>query len=357
MRFDEIALPPTSLNEELVVHRLPQHRVSHYEIKDPSIVQVADKHFMMFASVGNSVTQQWLVGRFEAASPEGPWQELEPVRFIGIEGPQLCAPAVVLEDENGKMVWKMYIQTACFEADGVIAYATSEDGHTFFGIPQPVATKDSIVNAPAEVIGIYDVGISEVRQGQDVLECMLYSGYRRIGCGDLYMSYRSKSNPEWSKAECILPQENVPFHNNPTYEHYEWGLEGAKIIQLADDVFMLIGVCFMPKPDMFAGTRQRVFYSVAKSIHGPFIPLGTPFNPVDYQGKSGENGHPDTIILNNQLYVIYQERHGEGEPWHLRIASYALDELTEYFRNALANPESETPSLRPSAHSFVSLGN
>lgn len=338
--------PQSANNLLLEVTRLPQHREFHYEIKDPSVVEVADDKYMMFASVGNSVTQTWLVGRFEARHPEGPWMELEPAKFINLEGPQLCAPAVTLIEEGGIQRWFMYIQTACFAADGVIALATSEDGETFYGQPQALISRESIDNAPTNVIGVYDVGYSELTHGGQELECIVYSGYRRVGCGDIYMSTRTKGANEWGRGQCILSQENVPFHNNPDYEYFEWGLEGAKIVQVADDCYIMIGVCFLPKPDGFLGTRQRVFFAVTSSLDKPFMPINTPFEPTGFEGKFGENGHPDTLIIDDTLYIIYQERHGHGQPWHLRSARYSLNELAGYFSNILhAQPITAAPEF------------
>jgi len=39
---------------------------------------------------------------------------------------------------------------------------------------------------------------------------------------------------------------------------------------------------------------------------------------------AGENVHPDTFIDGENLWVIYQERLGENEPWKLRYAKYEI---------------------------------
>ncbi len=322
-------------NTLLNIQRLPHLLDEYYEIKDPSIIQIADHAFMMYASIGNSRHQQWLVGCFEANNPHGPWQEVEPVTFEHLSGPQLCAPAVTYENVDGQPIWTMYIQTACFEENGVIAVATSTDGHHFVGQPQPLATKEQIVESPAPIVGVYDVAVSEIKQNQEELLCMVYSGYRRIGCGDIFMTTKRKGEETWTTPECLLSQEAVPFHNRPDYEHFEWGLEGAKIVQLADDCFLMIGVCFLPKPQQYLGTRQRVFFAAASSISGPFVPVGLPFVPQENEWKTGENGHPDTLIIDDTLHVMYQERFGEGHPWHLRSAEFELPKLELFLRKAL----------------------
>jgi hypothetical protein len=326
--------PLSDKSHELPVVRLKKHVAKHYEIKDPSVVQVADDKFLMYASIGNSLNQEWLVGRFEADNPRGPWTEIEPVNFVNIKGPQLCAPAVTVDRQSGQQTYHMYIQTACFEENGVIMRASSTDGQTFLGDTKPLISKDSVVQGPVPVVGVYDVGVSSIRQGQEELLCMLYSGYRRVGCGDLFMSTKTNQG-EWVGGNCILPQEQVPFHNHPDSEFFEWGLEGAKLVQLADDCFMLIGVCFVPLPHTYAGKRQRVFIAIARSINGPFTPIGTPFEPISVSGKSGENGHPDTLIIGDTMWIFYQERLGTNEPWHLRLTSYKIPALLETFQSML----------------------
>lgn len=344
-------------NVLLEVKRLPEHIQHHYEIKDPSVVALADGTYMMFASVGNSITQTWLVGRFTASNLLGPWQEVAPVTFHNLEGPQLCAPAVLYSQENGQPVWTMYIQTACFEENGVIALATSTDGQNFYGQPQPQATRDMVSNPPAPVIGVYDVGVSEIKQNNEQVLCMLYSGYRRVGCGDLYLSTKKKSETQWSPGHCLVSQEEIPFHNHPDYEHFEWGLEGAKLIQLANDSFLLIGVCFLPLPTEYLGTRQRVFLAASTTITGPYTAIGMPFVPQANEWKTGENGHPDTIISGNDLIVIYQERSGDGKPWHLRAAVFDLMALQTFVANTLHTnhqPNAQRTLSQPRA-AFASL--
>lgn len=327
-------------NALLNIQRLEKHREKYYEIKDPSIVKVSDSQYIMYASIGNSLNQEWIVGRFESSHPSALWRELEPVVFENLSGPQLCAPAVTFTSGSG---FEMYIQTACFEENGQIVLATSQDGQHFTGYPQPVVTREHVNQTDNPVVGVYDVGVSEVMQENEELICMLYSGYRAVGSGDIYVSYKKKNSQQlsWSRGERLISQEDVPFHNNPNYEHFEWGLEGAKLIQLAPDCFVIIGVCFMPKPKEFLGNRQRVFFAASQSLHGPFIPLGFPFMPTDSEFKQGENGHPDTLIEGQTLWTIYQERYGDGKPWHLRVASFDLPKLETFIKQQLLSAQPE----------------
>ncbi len=325
-------------NTLLDVRRLSKYQTEYPEIKDPSVV-FANGQWQMYASIGRSTDQQWIVGRFVAEQPEGPWQEVDATEFDGISGPQLCAPAVLFDTQNGTPQWNMYIQTACFEENGVIVEARSDDGHTFSNVQASVVTREHIQpNNRHEVVGVYDAGISTVQIDGEEVVAMIFSGYRRVGSGDIYLTWKKKNDPEstWALPQLILEQESVPFHNHPTYESYEWGLEGGKIEQLDNELFMLVGVCFLPMPKGAEGTRQRVFFAASIKLDGPYIPLGTPFPPQRYEQPGGEHGHPDTFIYKDKLIIIYQERRGESQPWHLRYATLDLKQLKTYAEQTIA---------------------
>lgn len=175
----------------LSVHRLPEHEEIYPEIKDPSIVRLSNGRYMMFASVGRSSDQQWIVGRFTAPHPMGPWQEISPAEIIGVSGPQMCAPAVIYDDqESGKEKWTMYIQTACFIENGVIAEAHSEDGKTFTSVSASLIAKEHIQAKSQDIVGVYDPGVSQVTVEGEEMEALVFSGYRTIGSGDLYLSFK-----------------------------------------------------------------------------------------------------------------------------------------------------------------------
>lgn len=133
----------------------------------------------------------------------------------------------------------------------------------------------------------------------------------------MYVTIQDPETNSWLRPHAILEQEHVPYHNDPDSHFFEWGLEGGKIDQLADNLYLLIGVCFLPKPAGSEGRRQRIFLATARSPIGPFVPVGLPFAPTT---PRGEIGHPDTIIHENHISVIYQERLGNGKPWYLRRA-------------------------------------
>lgn len=320
----------------------------YFEMKDPSLVPMPDGTFMMYAGLGTVRGEEWVQGRFRADHPGGPWQELEPAVIEGVTGTEVCAPVVLYAEKDGKPLWRMYVQTACFSEGGVIALATSEDGIHFRGSALPAMTRDDIPQEHQPVVGLYDVNISDVAIDGIAHECMVFSGYRKVGSGDIYMSLRKKDEEKWSQPRLMLRQEDVPFHNRPGIPNFEWGLEGAKVLQLADDAFLMVGVSFLDKGNECRGTRQRVFFAAARSVNGPFIAMNTPIDPTVYDVGQGENGHPDMAVLGKRFCILYQERAGEGHPWHLRYAEIDKEELLCRVRTHLLAHENPPETLPPS---------
>jgi hypothetical protein len=234
----------------------------------------------------------------------------------------------------------MYIQTACFSEGGVIAQAISTDGQHFYPNGPPVLTANNVPNPLHKLVGLYDVAVSDFTSNGGDYQCMTFSGYRSVGCGDIYMTMRPRNgaNAAWSEPTLILDQENVPFHNPPGSKNFEWGLEGAKIMQLDEDIFLLMGVCFLDRDVKERGTRQRVFTAAARTPKGPFLPMDMPFPPVKYPHGEGENGHPELIDLGEgTLFVLYQERAGDADhfPWHLRCAELDKSSLLDAARRRI----------------------
>jgi hypothetical protein len=301
------------------------HEAYARPIKDPSIARLPNGSYVMYATTADVSLSKYAVTRFRAAHPKGPWTEVGMVHIHDLDGPEVCAPAIQISDSPAGPLYTLYIQTACFSDGGIIAHATSTDGQHFYASPRPLLTAAHVPNPLHTLVGLYDVAVSDVVKHGEPYQCMTFSGYRFIGCGDIYMTMRPNNvtNASWSEPKLILAQEQVPFHNLPGAKNFEWGLEGAKIMQLDDDVFLLFGVCFLDKAVKERGTRQRVFTAAARTPDGPFLPMDMPFPPVRYPHGEGENGHPDVIDLGNgHLAVLYQERAGDADhyPWHLRYA-------------------------------------
>lgn len=306
--------------------------VDHPAIKDPCITKIGESRYVMYASIGSSDTERWIVGRFYATSPVGPWFEDKPAEIIGVEGPEVCAPAVTYDSE--REIYEMYVQTCCFGVDGVIVHAVSEDGKTFLPRGTNLVNKQSVKFPITPLQGVYDVGISDMTIDHEEYVCLTYTGIRKVGCGDLYYRLGKKLSDrtmQWSDDRLLLSQDATSFasvHNAPGSIDFEWGLEGAKVVQLGD-VFMIVGVCFLPSEPPHntraRGTRQRIFMALADTIDGPYTFWDLPIQP-----EHGEVGHPDIILDKDSLYLVYQERYGDRDengrsyPWYLCAARYEL---------------------------------
>lgn len=322
------------------LRRMGDHAHRYKDIKDPSVIRMPGGQYEMFASIGNSSDEKWKVGHFVADNPSGPWKELPPVEFTtpegmkhNLSGENCCAPAVLLEEKDGRPLYKMYIQTTCFQPDGAIAIATSRDGTHFEAQPETVATVGSVTGGK-KLANVYDSGISEIEyNGEKYLYCV-YTGCTKVGCGDLYYSVRPKSGTEkdWSTGKLLLDQKDVPFHNQPGVPHFEWGLEAGQVVQLDKDMYLMAAVCFLDKEGKeHNGTRQRLFFAASRTPFGGFTPIGVAIEP---HGQ-GENGHPDMVVHDGKLGLLYQERAGDGKPWHLRYTDYDMEQLKQQVREHL----------------------
>jgi hypothetical protein len=312
----------------------------YFEIKDPSVVRLPDGSYEMYASLGTERGKPWGIGRFSAAHPGGPWQELEPAEIRGVTGAEVLAPAVTLEQRGGETLRTMYVQTTCFQENGVIACALSTDGKVFDAVA-PAMTIEKLPAGTTPSAGLYDAAVSDVTRAGKPAECLVFSSYRSIGCGDVFTALRDKGAVDWETPKLALRQEDVPFHNKPGAKDFEWGLEGAKVVQLAEDAYLMIGVCFLGPEAGPRGTRQRVFFAAAAKPEGPYQAMETPIAPTVYPEGTGENGHPDTVDMGDKLGILYQERAGEGQPWHLRYTEVPKDELLLKLRAKLSSPENK----------------
>lgn len=359
-----------SITSPIVLDRLPGEELSHPEQKDPSFIErVPEDHlndpavpyrYIGYTSSGRSADQQWKVARYGTNDLKGPWQELESPTLEELSGPQLCAPAMSYEFQDGKPRYRLYIQTACFEPGGVIMEADSADGVTFRGRPEPLVTKDSM-RPKRPIIGVYDPSYSQVRVDGRMHDCLTFTGLTKMNprwphqaMGDIYLMLRERGVPgaRWSEPKLALEMRDISFHNQPEQADegecvYEWCPEGTQVIGLGGDRYLMIGVCFLPKGEGCDGERQRVFFAAADDINGPFVAFARPFEPVD---AKGENGHPDTVVDwdNQVLEVILQERgrrlrDGNEAPWGLRHGRVELERLKPLMDEAVRRRKQGLP--------------
>ncbi|MEO6508644.1 MAG: hypothetical protein ABIO02_01710, partial [Patescibacteria group bacterium] len=237
----------------------------------------------------------------------------------------------------------MFIQTEFLGLNGRIEYLKSKAGDVFDFVTtaiqplQDTLTPEelSIMQERIPEAGLYDSHPAMIN-GQKYL---LYSGASEVGRPDIYLVKSSSNKWEgpWQRLrpsrtkDAILMHDEVIHHNQRESREYEWGLEGAQLVQLPSGRIILIAVCFLPEGER--GTRQRVFLAVARNILGPYQTLGHILLP-EKAWESGENGHATGILNDGSLVIFYQGRPVNGN-WRYGMASIKIDQLEKYIHSFL----------------------
>jgi hypothetical protein len=153
------------------------------------------------------------------------------------------------------------------------------------------------------------------------------TGFGKPVHGDIFLvkSMTNSWKGPWKRLGPILSHKDVPHHNPHNDPEYEWGLEGAQLIQLASNKFLLNVVCFMPGGKR--GTRQRVFFALADTIKGPYQTIGPVLDTLPNDFESGENGHAAGFIKDKKLHLFYQSRPSSTDAkWRYGFASFTMNE-------------------------------
>jgi hypothetical protein len=299
-----------------------QPSLMYRDTKDPCVIWDEKRNFWhLYGSGGNSITEQWQILHAVSQNMEGPWTELPPVMLHGIAPtPHTCAPGIIV-DENG---FHMFVQTEFMGPEGKIHYLHSTDGQNFHHVNIAV---ESLANT--NQASMYDPHPAIITNAQGQKEYYLTfsagpdTGYGKPVHGDIFL-VKSKTNSwkgPWKRLGSILDHNNVPHHNQHDFEDYEWGLEGAQLIQLGNNKFLLNVVCFLPQGAR--GTRQRVFFALATSPQGPFTSVGPVLNPLPNDFESGENGHAAGFLRDNKLHLFYQSRpNAPDAKWRFGMALF-----------------------------------
>ena len=310
------------------------------DVKDPCPV-FDGKEWHIFGSGGDVTMEKWSVLHSTAPMLEGPWTEHPPLILHNVQGEAVAAPGVIFD--AGK--FHMFIQTDCFRLSGKIEYLVSDDGYNFIFVNtalyslqvtlqerQDIPSSEQLVRLEtAPLTGVYDSHPAIIHGNK----YLVYSGMAEVGRPDIYLAI-SKSN-SWSgpwervrsndRKEAILSHEEVVHHNQKFQHNYEWGLEGAQLIELPNRLVLLNAVCFLP--DGAFKTRQRVFFAIARHVYGPYLALGPMLRPPLEGWESGENGHASGFLDGQSLKLMYQAR-SRDTPWKYAIATFDLDELQKY---------------------------
>ena len=244
----------------------------------------------------------------------GPWQMLDPVDVETIDGGCVAAPGVIAE--NG--VLHMFLQTDYNALDGRIEHLVSTDGGASFDHARTAMTS---LPGTAEA-GIYDPHPA-LLWGRRFL---VYSAFTVVGQPDVHLAVSEADSWDgpWHRLGPILRHEQVSCHNQLGDGTYEWGLEGAQLVELPDGRVLLNAVCFLPGAP--AGCRQRVFFGVGDTPVGPFDVLGPVITPPG-GNEAGENGHATVVVTGNELHLFLQQRPLRGGDWHYALASADADDI------------------------------
>jgi hypothetical protein len=230
-------------------------------------------------------------------------------------------------------MFHMFVQTDFLQVGGTIEHLTSSDGIYF-------DRHDTAIHSLplSRESGIYDPHAAIIKNRKYIV----YSGMSAVGRPDIFLAQSTTNtwHGPWKRVGRILDHPGVPFHNLPDYPDYEWGLEGAQLIELPSGLILLNAVCFLPEG--IRGTRQRIFLAVSNNIQGPYVTIGPVILPKQGGYDSGENGHATGLIEKDRLNLFYQARvwgtHIEHPPWRYSLAQIPIPDLTHYIDKNIVLP-------------------
>ncbi|MDB5506386.1 MAG: hypothetical protein JWR75_1024 [Devosia sp.] len=282
------------------------------DVKDPC--PVFDGHLWhMFGSGGTVTTETWTLFHATTASLDGPWIEHAPVT-LSISGSGIAAPGMIYEEG----VFHMFVQTEFMKSGGRVEHAVSNNGFDW------VLLQPAILSIPESAEhGVYDPHPAVIG-GIKYLVYSAMPNFTSVPQPDVYL-VRSTSGTwfgPWERLGKILDHAEVPHHNSRDHPDYEWGIEGAQLVELPDGRVLMNATCFLPTGER--GSRQRVFFAIADKVDGPYRSIG----PVLDQLRSGENGHSTVMIAGHQLILFYQSRvETTKNRWRFGVASFLLSDV------------------------------
>lgn len=293
------------------------------DLKDPCpVFDGATWH--VFGSSGNVRREEWNILHATAPDLYGPWTECEPIT-LPIEGSGVAAPGVIYE--HG--VFHMFVQTEFAKPGGRCEHVISTDGFAWTRQPPALC---AVPHTGED--GIYDPHPAIIA-GQRYLIYSAMPPFSKVPQPDIYLA-RSMSDSwfgPWKRLGKILDHSDLPHHNAREHPDYEWGIEGAQLLELPHGRILLNATCFLPEGKR--GTRQRVFFAIADRPEGPYRTIG----PVLEPGEAGENGHSTALLSGEELTLFYQSRaSATNNLWRYGIAKFNLHQNA--FNFSVLNVES-----------------
>ncbi len=283
------------------------------DVKDPCPV-FDGRQWHLFGSGGSTKSETWQIYHATAPGIEGPWTE-QPTINLALRGSGVAAPGVIFSDG----LFRMFIQTEFMKTDGTIEYLTSPDGYAWTHVNTALRSMTDTAEH-----GIYDPHPAMIGGA-------CYLTYSGMPAGwppkpDIYLARSVSGTWEgpWVRLGSILDHEAVAGHHN---QHgsvdYEWGIEGAQLVELPDGRVLLNATSFLPSGTR--GSRQRVFFAVASDVQGPYQSIGPILEPSGF----GENGHATALLDGNNVVLCYQARlESTGHCWRYGLARFRADRFT-----------------------------
>ena len=282
------------------------------DLKDPCPVFDGER-WHLFGSSGAVKSETWSILHATAPQLLGPWTEHAPIA-LAIHGTGVAAPGVIFEGG----VFHLFVQTEFMKPGGRCEHAVSNDGFNW------VLLEPALYSSPGSAEeGLYDPHPAIIG-GKRYL---VYSGmpaFSRVPQPDIFLARSSSGSwyGPWQRMGKILDHNELPHHNKREHPDYEWGLEGAQLVELPDGRILLNATCFLPSGKR--GSRQRVFFAVADRVEGPYRTVGPVLDP----GEPGENGHSTVLIEGNELSLLYQcRRETTSHHWRYGLAKCVVDML------------------------------
>jgi hypothetical protein len=288
------------------------------DVKDPSVTYDGTTWHVFGTGCGLPTGLE--IFHWTAPSLDGPWAEGAPVELVGADAVRnAAAPGVIAEGRR----LHMFLQHDFNILGGHIEHLVSDDGGESF-VHQRTALESEAGTCEA---GVYDPDPALI----DGWPFLTYAAMSQIGQPDLYVARSASGSWDgpWERCGRVLGHHEVEYHNQLDDEDYEWGLEGPQLLELPDGRVLLTAVCFLAEHPK--GSRQRLLLAVADNPAGPYGLLGPIVDPaVD----GGENGHGTSVLVDDEVHVVYQERAGDGQRWHVRHAITQIESATRTLRKA-----------------------
>lgn len=285
--------------------------LEHPDAKDPCPV-FDGKIWHLYGSAGCVQSEVWEILHATSLHLEGPWTQLPNIR-LHCKGDGIAAPGVI----HHYGMFHMFVQTEFLRGGGTVELFTSRDSLDWFH----VGTMLSAIEG-GEEHGIYDPHPATIAGERYIVYSAFGPGTRKPQ-PDVYLAHSPSGHWDgpWVRLGKILDHDEVSAHHNArSQDDYEWGLEGAQLVELPDGRVLLNAVSFLPSGEF--GSRQRVFFAIGDTPTGPFRSLGTILEPT----APGENGHAAALVHEGVLSLFYQSRMQSTDGlWRYGLANFSID--------------------------------